>query len=107
MCVKVPRSSIELSFGHDALQVFYLQIESEGKVGYFFSHRRRGGALTMSAAQHRSVREFICQVGKLGLQVFEGGKDDILKGVVEHQRVRQIVDIFARAREVKILLLAG
>ena len=59
----------------------------------------------MGAAQHRNVTELRGRFeGQRLLQPLELGKQYILHAIVQHEGIREIIDIFRGAREVQVLL---
>ena len=103
MSVQVSSCSIKLTLGHNFLKFLDLLAQSVAEVGEFLAHCRRSGSLTMSTAHHRDFAHFGGSQNQSLFEVSELGQNDVLEGVMEHEGVGEVVDIFRGASKMNKL----
>ena len=74
--------------------------EAVDDVGQLLAHRRRRRRLAVRAAHHRHLRELMRQFAQAGADLVERRQHRLVARRLEHQCVRQVVDVFRGAREV-------
>ena len=107
MSIKISSGAIKLAFWNNLLQVLYLVLKTVCIVGNLLTHGGWGSALSVGTAEHWDFRKLICDSSQLALEILQRRQNDILEGVMEHQSIGEIVDIFRSTRKMKIFLLQG
>ena len=107
MSVQVTSGSVELTHDLDSLEIPDLASQTVGVVGDLLADCRRRGTLTVRSAHHGYIRPGFSCLFKTSAQVAQLRQHYILHGVMHHERVRQIINIFGRAREVEIFFECG
>ncbi len=99
MGVVVAHGTVDLAQVFDGVDLLQLALQTVGHVGHLLAHGARRSGLTMGAAQHRLVgvcttqrRDGISHLLHLVARNFNA--------MTQHQRVRQVVDVFGGAGKV-------
>ena len=99
MRVEVAYRAVHLG-GHDeAVDLRRLAPEARNDDGELLAHGRRRRGLAVRVREHRNLRPFLRHRRNLRRHLVHRGAEDVL-AVAEHQRVRHVVDVLARAGEV-------
>ncbi len=99
--------AVELAQVLGALDAAQLSAQAVREDGELLAHRRRRGRLPVRAAEHRDVGVLARHVGELVGQRGRGGQPHVAHAALHHERVRQVVDVLGRAREVHELARRG
>lgn len=71
VCIEVTSCSIELASRLYLFKSFNLNMQSVGKIGYFFTHSWWCGTLSMCSAKHWDIAQFNSELCKFILKAFE------------------------------------
>lgn len=105
MRIKISGRAVELATRSDGLEMLDLVLKSVGEVCNFFAHGGGRGALSVRPTQHWHVCQLTSQRRKLFLKTPHLWQNHLLKRMMEHQTVGQVIDILGCAREVQIFLM--
>ncbi len=66
----------------------------------FLANRRGRCGLAVGSRQHGLAGEIVCHLAQRAQQFVDCRQDDLVARVAQHQRIGEVVDVFARAGEV-------
>ena len=82
------------------LHVLDLALQAVGEHAHLLAQGGGGCRLAVSAAQHRHVAAVLSQIQQNLNQLLSGGDPHVLNGVLDTQRVGEVVNVFGGAAEV-------
>ena len=97
--VVVADRTIDLAGQLDRGDLPALALEAGEHVRDLLAERRRRGSLAVRARQHRQRRVRVREVAQLRDHAVERRQQHAVARIAQHQRVGEIVDVLARARE--------
>ena len=100
MRVVVADRAVDLAQQFDVADGDVAAAQAIGDIGQFLADRGGRGGLAVGARQHRQLGMRVRQVGQARDQLFQRGQQDGIARTLEHQGVRQVVDVFRGAGEV-------
>ena len=98
--VEVAHCAVDLAQQRLCGDLLALALQAVHHIGHFLAQRGRRGRLAVGAAHHRQVGVHMGQLGQLGDHFIQLGQQHLFAGGFEHQRVRQVVDVFRGAGKV-------
>lgn len=103
MSIQVASRSIKLPKNLNLFKSFNLPPESISKVCELLADSAWGCTLAMGPAHHWNISILCCEAFQSALQVLQLREHDILHGVVKHEGVAEVVDVFRSTREMEVL----
>ncbi len=101
MRVEVADRAVELAADLDGRELIGLALEPVDEVRELLAERRRRRGLAVRAREHRDVGELVRVCAQLRRELLHHGQQHALARVAQHQRVREVVDVLRRAREMQ------
>ena len=92
--------AVDLAQVLGALDARQLAAQAVGDHGELLAKRRRRGGLAVGAREHRLALRGARHLGELVRERGRGGQPHLTHCPLDHERVRQVVDVLGRAREV-------
>lgn len=103
--VVVTDCSIELPPYLSSAQFCYLQRQPECKIGVFLSEGSRRGRLSVGVRQHGVRCPLLTEICDFSDDLGGFREEDVFEGLLEHEGVGQVIDVFAGAAEVDVLFV--
>ncbi len=99
MRVEVADGAVEFAADLDVEELASLTLDSGSDIRELLAERRRRGRLAVCVREHREIRVAVRERLEVDDELAQRRQNDSRAGVAQHQRIREVVDVLGRARE--------